>query len=115
MKVWGRLFIAREVRLLVNLLYRRLSMRRLNSQRDYAEISNEAAFICPISSKAEHSYRHEVVDRQLAHAHKDKVSSAYDRAQFLSERKKMMQEWADYLDAVSGDESVTSRKFLRSA
>ncbi|RFP23893.1 integrase arm-type DNA-binding domain-containing protein [Duganella sp. BJB476] len=34
-------------------------------------------------------YRHEVVDRQLAHAPKDKVASAYDRAQFLAERSKM--------------------------
>lgn len=47
-------------------------------------------------------YRHEVVDRQLAHAPKDKVASAYDRAQFLVERRKMMQDWADYIDAVSG-------------
>lgn len=46
-------------------------------------------------------YRHEVVDRQLAHAPKDKVASAYDRAQFLAERRKMMQDWADYIDAVS--------------
>jgi integrase len=43
-------------------------------------------------------YRHEVVDRQLAHAQKDKVASAYDRAQFLAERRKMMQEWADYVE-----------------
>lgn len=46
-------------------------------------------------------YRHEVVDRQLAHAPKDKVSSAYDRAQFLAERRRMMQDWADYIDSVS--------------
>lgn len=45
-------------------------------------------------------YRHEVVDRQLAHALKDKIASAYDRAQFLQERRRMMQDWADYLDAV---------------
>jgi hypothetical protein len=32
--------------------------------------------------------------------------SAYDRAQFLDERKKMMQEWADYLDAVGQMKSV---------
>ncbi len=44
-------------------------------------------------------YRHEVVDRQLAHAQRDKVASAYDRAEFLAERKIMMQAWADYLDA----------------
>jgi integrase len=48
-------------------------------------------------------YRHEVVDRQLAHAPKDKVASAYDRAQFLAdERRRMMQDWADYIDSVSG-------------
>lgn len=45
-------------------------------------------------------YRHEVVDRQLAHAPRSKVDRAYDRAQFLDERKKMMQKWADYLDTV---------------
>lgn len=45
-------------------------------------------------------YRHEVVDRQLAHAHRNKVNAAYDRAQFLDERRKMMQEWADYLESL---------------
>lgn len=45
-------------------------------------------------------YRHEVVDRQLAHGYKDKVSAAYDRAQFLPERRKMMQEWADYIGKI---------------
>lgn len=43
-------------------------------------------------------YRHEVIDRQLAHAPRSKVDAAYDRAMFLPERRKMMQEWADYLD-----------------
>lgn len=46
-------------------------------------------------------YRHEVVDRQLAHAHKSKIDRAYDRAQFLDERAKMMQDWADYLDEIA--------------
>lgn len=45
-------------------------------------------------------YRHEVVDRQLAHAQQNKVDAAYDRAQFILERRQMMQEWADYLDDV---------------
>jgi hypothetical protein len=43
---------------------------------------------------------HEVVDRQLAHAPKDKVARAYDRAQFIDQRRKMMQQWADYLEAM---------------
>ena len=46
-------------------------------------------------------YRHEVVDRQLAHAQKDKVATAYDRAQFLAERRAMMQAWADFIDGIA--------------
>lgn len=56
-------------------------------------------------------YRHEAVDRQLAHAQKDKVASAYDRAQFLDERKKMMQEWADYLDTIASGNNVIHASF----
>lgn len=46
------------------------------------------------------NYRHEVIDRQLAHAHKSQIAAAYDRAEFLDERKQMMQDWADYLDGL---------------
>ena len=46
-------------------------------------------------------YRHEVVDRQLAHAHKSKIDRAYDRSQFIDERIIMMQQWADYLDGIA--------------
>lgn len=56
-------------------------------------------------------YRHEVVDRQLAHAQKDKVAAAYDRAKFLDERKRMMQEWADYLDAIGHGKDVLHARF----
>ncbi len=51
-------------------------------------------------------YRHEVVDRQLAHVHKDKVTRAYDRAEFIEERREMMQAWADYLDAIAAGKSL---------
>lgn len=46
-------------------------------------------------------YRHEVIDRQLAHAQPSKIVAAYDRAEFLSERSKMMQDYADYIDSIS--------------
>jgi integrase len=51
--------------------------------------------------KQELGYRHEVIDRQLAHVHKSKIDKAYDRAMFLEERTIMMQKWADYLDNIS--------------
>ena len=53
--------------------------------------------------KQELGYRHEVVDRQLAHAPRNKIDKAYDRAQFLEERRKMMQDWADYIDEIGKD------------
>jgi integrase len=40
----------------------------------------------------------DVIERQLAHAERNKVRAAYNRAERLADRRKMMQEWADYLD-----------------
>ena len=40
-----------------------------------------------------------VVDRQLAHIEKNKVTAAYNRAEYWEEREAMMQQWADLLDA----------------
>lgn len=42
----------------------------------------------------------DVIERQLAHAERNKVRAAYNRAQYLAERKKMIQTWADYLDGL---------------
>jgi integrase len=46
----------------------------------------------------EHEFRPDVIERQLAHGDRNRVRAAYNRAQYLSERRKMMQWWADYLD-----------------
>lgn len=40
----------------------------------------------------------DLIELQLAHKDKDKVRDAYNRAQRLPERRKMMQAWADHLD-----------------
>lgn len=49
-------------------------------------------------------YRHEVIDRQLAHSQRNQVVAAYDRAEFLAERTKMMQDWADLIDSLRSGE-----------
>lgn len=41
----------------------------------------------------------DVIERQLAHQEKDDVRAAYNRAQYLSQRRQLMQWWADWLDA----------------
>ncbi len=43
-------------------------------------------------------YNKDWIEAQLAHAEKNAVRDAYNRAEYLPERRKMMQEWADYLD-----------------
>ena len=54
----------------------------------------------------EQGYRDDVIERQLAHAEKNAVRAAYNRAEYLPERKAMMQEWADYLDKLKAGAAV---------
>ena len=42
----------------------------------------------------------DVIERQLAHAERNAVRAAYNHAEYLPERRKMMQWWADWLDGL---------------
>jgi integrase len=46
----------------------------------------------------ERGWSPEVIERQLAHAEPNKVKAAYNYAEHLDKRRKMMQDWAGYLD-----------------
>ena len=46
----------------------------------------------------EQGWHPDLIELQLAHAERNKVRAAYNRAQRLAERRQMMQWWADYLD-----------------
>lgn len=48
----------------------------------------------------EMGYRSDVIERQLAHAERDKVRASYNQAEYMVERKAMMQEWADLIDLI---------------
>ena len=55
--------------------------------------------------------RPDFIEHQLAHAVRDPNGRAYNRTAHLSERRKMMQQWADYLDKLkAGAEIVRSTK-----
>ncbi|WP_153010623.1 site-specific integrase, partial [Pseudomonas sp. ADP] len=43
----------------------------------------------------EMGYRPDVIERQLAHAERNKVRASYNQAQYMEDRRNMMQEWAD--------------------
>ena len=58
----------------------------------------------------------DVIERQLAHAERNKVRAAYNRAQYLPERTKMMQAWADLVDAIKAkDKKVLRGRFGKAA
>lgn len=48
----------------------------------------------------EHGFGRDTIERQLAHSERDEIRAAYNHADYLPERKKMMQAWADYLDSL---------------
>ena len=58
-------------------------------------------------------YDAEIIEKQLAHKTKNPLGEAYDRTQFLDERKKMMQEWANYLDAAASGQKVIVGNFKK--
>ena len=48
----------------------------------------------------EKGYEEDWIERQLAHGDPDKIRGTYNKAQYLEPRRRMMQEWADLLDAM---------------
>ena len=46
----------------------------------------------------ERGFRADVIERQLAHQEQNAVRASYNRAEYLAERRAMMQYWADLLD-----------------
>lgn len=48
----------------------------------------------------ERGYNSDWIERQLAHGDENKIRAVYDKAEYLDQRCQMMQEWADYLDAL---------------
>jgi hypothetical protein len=55
-------------------------------------------------------YQHAHIEVQLSHLERDKVSGAYNHAEYIPQRAKMMQEWADYLDGIKDGAKVIGIK-----
>ena len=58
----------------------------------------------------EQGWSPDAIERQLAHSPRDQVRAAYNRAQYLEERRRMMQSWADYLDKLKNGAQVIEFK-----
>jgi hypothetical protein len=58
----------------------------------------------------EQGFPPDVIELQLAHAERNKLRAAYNKAQRLPERRKMMEAWADYLDGLRAGATIVPIK-----
>ena len=58
----------------------------------------------------EMGFRPDVIERQLAHEEGNAVRAAYNRAEYLNERRAMMKKWADYVDTLRDSSQLISMK-----
>jgi integrase len=61
----------------------------------------------------EMGYRPDVIERQLAHKPRDQVRASYNRAEYLAERREMMQAWAHYVESQAGNKVIPLRATLK--
>lgn len=91
--------------------HRRLSENTINSALRRLGYSNDEMTGHRFRAMAstclnEQGWHPDVIDLQLAHAERNKVRAAYNRATRLAERRKMMQPWADYLDTLRASAEI---------
>jgi integrase len=56
----------------------------------------------------EEGWNRDAIERQLAHSERNSMRAAYNAAEYLPERKKMMQWWADRLDALAESKNLAN-------
>jgi integrase len=57
----------------------------------------------------ENGFNRDWIERQLAHSDQDEVRAAYNAAEWLSDRREMMQWWSDYLDQLAAGDLEPQR------
>ncbi len=83
------------------------ALRRLGYSKD--EMTGHGFRSMAASRLNEMGWNADAIERQLAHAESNKVRAAYTHAaQYLEERTRMMQAWADYLDGLRNGATVIS-------
>lgn len=76
------------------------ALRRLGYQKGEMTIHGFRAMASTLLN--EQGYRADVIEVQLAHGERNAIRKAYNHAEYMPERREMMQRWADYLDGLRG-------------
>jgi integrase len=82
------------------------ALRRLGYTRD--EMTGYGFRSMASTVLNEQGWNRDAIERQLAHSERDTVRAAYNYAEHLPERRRMMQAWADYLDSLRTAEASRS-------
>ncbi len=80
------------------------ALRRMGYAKD--EMSGHGFRSMASTLLNEQGWNPDAIERQLAHGEKNSVRAAYNYAEFMPERKRMMQAWADYLDGLKSGAKV---------
>jgi integrase len=88
------------------------ALRRLGYSKDEMTAHGFRAMASTLLN--EQGFPPDVIELQLAHAERNKVRAAYNRAQRLEERRRMIQAWADYLDGLrTGSKVIPIKRAAR--
>ncbi len=74
------------------------SLRRMGFASDEMSAHGFRAMARTLMIERIHGISADVIEAQLAHGKSGPLGAAYDRAEFMEQRRRMMSEWADYLD-----------------
>jgi len=80
------------------------ALRRMGYAKD--EMSGHGFRSMASTLLNEQGWNRDAIERQLAHAERNSVRAAYNYAEFMPERKKMMQAWADYLEGIKSGAKI---------
>jgi integrase len=75
------------------------ALRRLGYTKDEMTGHGFRSMTCTILN--EQGWNRDAIERQLAHAERNSIRAAFNYAEHLIERRKMMQEWANYLESLA--------------
>jgi integrase len=75
-----------------------MALRHMGYSRDQMTAHGFRSMASTLLNEA--GYRFDVIETQLAHSSADKIRAIYNRAQYMEERRKLMQGWADMLDVL---------------
>lgn len=80
------------------------ALRRLNYGSD--EMTGHGFRSMASTLLNEAGWNRDAIERQLAHAERDEIRGAYNYAEYLPERRRMMQAWADFLSSLEAGADV---------